>query len=374
MLHRRHSLEEMQESLRPIRNNPDFPLCAPGGCTSGSKRSDHANCGCSERVTMLNREIDMRKCLLATTALLMFATPAVAKDGSWYAGLDAGVLFPKSPSGGNVFVDYTTTNATVPPGGILPPIGIPAGPADATFDSPFNFNTNTGLDVDFVAGYDFGWFRVEGELGYKHSHLDSNVDSAALTSLNAALNRPSAAPDPGAPGLAAITPSDFNLDDKIHAWSGMINGLVDLGGQNGFGGYFGAGVGYAEVHGFDDSKGKFAWQLVAGAYYPISDNIDIGVKGRYFDAGSVGTNDALAFAGNPNRLTIGDVAPVLVDQTTSAAVTTDEHAKFRAFSLLASVSYNFGSPPPPPPPPMPPPPPPPPAPATQTCSDGSVIL
>jgi OOP family OmpA-OmpF porin len=324
---------------------------------------------------MLNREIDMHKYYLATTALLLFAAPAAAKDGSWYAGLDAGVLFPKSPSGGNLFADYTTTNATVPSGGILPG-GIPAGPASATFNSPFDFKTNTGLDVDVVGGYDFGWFRVEGELGYKHSHLDSNVDSAFLTSLNTALNRPSGPPDPGAPGLGAITASDFNLDDKIHAWSAMVNGLVDLGGQNGFGGYFGAGAGYAEVHGFDDSKGKFAWQLIAGVYYPISDNIDIGIKGRYFDAGSVGTNDTLAFAGNPNRLAVGAVAPVLVDQTTSAALTTDEHAKFRAFSLLASVTYNFGSPAPPPPPPMalPPAPPPAAAPATQTCGDGSVIL
>src|SRR3954469_11329628 len=87
-----------------------------------------------ERVTTLNRENDMRNYYLATTALLMFAAPAAAKDGSWYAGLDAGVLFPKSPSGGDLFADYTTTNATVPPGGILPG-GIPAGPASMTFNS-----------------------------------------------------------------------------------------------------------------------------------------------------------------------------------------------------------------------------------------------
>ena len=309
----------------------------------------------------------------AALAALAISSPAAAKDGSWYAGIDAGVLFPKSPHGGNVFVDYTTTNATVPPGGVLPAIAIPA-PADTTFTDPFDFHTNTGFDADLVGGYDFGWFRVEGELAYKHSHLDSNVSDAFLTSLNTSLNRPSATPDPGAPGLAAITREDFNLDEKIHAWSGMLNGLVDLGGQNGIGGYFGGGIGYAEVHGFDDSKGKFAWQLIAGVYYPITDSIDIGIKGRYFDAGSVGTNDTLAFAGNPDRLTVGSTVPALVDRTTNAALLTDERAKFRSISLMASVSYNFGSAAPPPPPPPLPPPPPPPAPATQNCPDGSVIL
>ena len=33
----------------------------------------------------------MRKYLLATTALLMFATPAVAKDHSGYVGLEGGL-------------------------------------------------------------------------------------------------------------------------------------------------------------------------------------------------------------------------------------------------------------------------------------------
>src|SRR4051794_5397794 len=112
------------------------------------------------------KETEMRYSLLSATALLMLATPAVAKDGSWYGGIEAGILFPKSPSGGNIFVDYTTTNAPVAPATTLPPL-IPAGPADTTFTNPFNFNTNTGWDGDIIGGYDFGMFRVEGEIGYK---------------------------------------------------------------------------------------------------------------------------------------------------------------------------------------------------------------
>ena len=73
----------------------------------------------------------MRKYLLATTATLLFATPAAASDGSWYAGLEAGALFPKDQDA-DVLVDYTTTNASVPPGGLLP-LNIPPGPSDRVF-------------------------------------------------------------------------------------------------------------------------------------------------------------------------------------------------------------------------------------------------
>ena len=34
----------------------------------------------------------------------------------------------------------------------------------------------TGYDVDVIGGYDFGMFRLEGELGYKHVKIKS-IDS-----------------------------------------------------------------------------------------------------------------------------------------------------------------------------------------------------
>ena len=65
----------------------------------------------------------------------------------------------------------------------------------------------------------------------------------------------------------------------------MINGLLDFGGNGDLGGYAGGGVGYANVKQFGDSNGKLAWQLIAGIYAPVSPNIDIGLKYRYFRAG-----------------------------------------------------------------------------------------
>ena len=82
--------------------------------------------------------------------------------------------------------------------------------------------------------------------------------------------------------------------------------------------------------------------------------------------------------GNPNTINVGTpTAPVFVDQTTDAALSTDFEQKFRSHSILASLIFNFGgerAPPPPPPYVAPTPPPPPPPPATQTCADGSVIM
>lgn len=307
----------------------------------------------------------MTRLIVAALAATALSAPAIARDGSGYVGLDAGILFPRHPGGGSAFADFTTVNV---PTGV---VGTPLGPIDTEFDNPLNLNLKTGVDADILGGYDFGMFRLEGEIGYKRSHLNSAANPAFLVGVNAALNRPSVAPDPAAPGLPALVSSDFRLDDEVHVWSAMINGLVDFGGEGGVGGYIGAGAGYGKVHFADTSDGKFAWQILAGLYFPVSSNIDIGLKGRYFQIGGVNTSDTLAFAGNPNRLAVG-TPPVIVDQTTGVILSTQSHEKFQAFSVLASLVYNFSAPLPPPAPPPPPPAPPPPLP-TQSCPDGSVI-
>ena len=71
----------------------------------------------------------------------------------------------------------------------------------------------------------------------------------------------------------------------------MGNALLDFGNENGFSVYGGGGLGYARVRvndvesAFDQVDGKesgLAWQLIAGARYAVSDNIDLGLKYRYF--------------------------------------------------------------------------------------------
>ena len=69
---------------------------------------------------------------LATSAL---ATPALARDDSWYVGVDAGVLL----------VEDQTITAT---------------PARAAIPS---VDYHKGYDFDANIGYDFGGFRLEAE-------------------------------------------------------------------------------------------------------------------------------------------------------------------------------------------------------------------
>ena len=313
----------------------------------------------------------MRNILLATVAgLAVVATPAMARDGSAYGGIEGGVLFPKDQDG-DLDVTYTTTQTPATPAG-------PAGPASTTFNNTFGVDYKRGYDIDGILGYDFGAFRVEGELGYKRAKLDEfQFDSGDITAINTALNRPAGVGDPTVPGLAAITASDFDLNGRVSVLSGMVNALADFGDENSVSFYAGGGFGRARVKALGDSDSAWAWQVIAGMRYAISPNIDLGLKYRYFRTGNLHmADDSFSLAGNPNTVSVmTDNGPVAIAQTTNALVFADFENKFRSLSLLASLIFNFGSAPEAP---LPPPPPPPPpameAPATQTCPDGSVIL
>lgn len=315
----------------------------------------------------------MRKYILTAVAVAAVSSPALARDGQPYVGIEGGVLFPKEQDG-DVFVDYTTVQIPAIAGPGLPIVGAPPGDFDA--GNVFGLDYKTGYDIDLIAGYDFGAFRLEGELGFKRASLDElNIDDSFIAAINTDLNRPSALPDPGAPGLPAFIPEDFELDDKVQVASFMVNALADFGDDDGLSFYAGLGFGRAKVEIVDESDSAWAAQLIAGARYAISDNIDIGLKYRYFRTTKLdlADDDAFVLAGNPERVNVGTVlAPINVDRTTNAVVSTDFESKFRSHSLLASLIFNFGGPSEPPPPPPPPPAPPPPA--TQTCPDGSVIL
>ncbi len=244
----------------------------------------------------------MKTYLLAATAIaaVAIATPAAARDRSAYFGLEVGGLF------------VTDTDVDV---------------EDVEFQDDFSVEHKLGVDGDMIAGYDFGMFRAEAELGYKRSEHDEYDDGR----------------------------SAFDADGRSSVYSLMLNAMVDVGPDEGFQFYAGAGVGYAQVihvfaDGDDDFKIKdrgFAWQVVAGVRKAVSQYFDLGLKYRYFNAGDVSDD----FEG------------------------VDLDSEYKSHSVLVSLIHNFNVPlPPPPPEPIIVPPPPPPPPATQTCPDGSVIL
>lgn len=254
----------------------------------------------------------MRKCLFlsaAALAALITAGPALAKDGSGYVGFDIGAVWPKSQDL-EAAVDFT--NPVVP---------------DIPFTDVGSLHMNAGVDADIIAGYDFGMFRVEGEVGYKHGNL--NAGDLRQTFLDAV----------NGPAESTLTTKDFGLDDKTNSWSGMVNGWLDLGGEGTVGGGVGAGAGYASVHQFGGSHGTFAWQLLAQAYYPITDQLDIGLKYRFFHAGrSDGTHD-FVFSGPAVCAGPGPCS--------GGVITFRDASRFVSHSILASLTYNFGAAPPP---------------------------
>src|SRR5437868_15551410 len=154
------------------------------------------------------RGIPMRRYLLATAAATVaFAVPAAAKDNSGYVGIEGGILFPKSQSASGA-ITFTTP-------------GTP-GPVNFARTNVASVRYKMGYDVDVIGGYDFGMFRLEGELGYKTAKTKSaRVSTAFVNALNA-----------GA-GTAFTTSTNFGINRKVSAYSAMINGLLDFGGETG---------------------------------------------------------------------------------------------------------------------------------------------
>lgn len=180
---------------------------------------------------------------LASTAL---ATPALARDKSWYVGVE----------GGGMLVEDIKFDL-----GVLRPA--PAG--SSSLDSHY------GFDVDGTIGYDFGAFRVEAETGYRRATVD-----------NVTIN--------GVGGL--------NATGRTSALSFMLNGMLDFGDDDGIQGFVGGGVGVARVKAgqyrvanaaavLNDSDTVFAYQGIAGVRAPLGDHVDATVKYRFFTAQDV---------------------------------------------------------------------------------------
>ena len=234
---------------------------------------------------------------LATTAL---ATPALARDNSWYVGVD----------GGGMIVEDIKFNI-------------------AGVNSAGTVDHNYGYDVDGVIGYDLGMFRVEAEVGYKSATVDGYRSSVTT---------------PNSAGGNFAAGNYNNAGGRTSALSFMVNGLLDFGDDDGIQGFVGGGVGAARVKGrygitnasfLNDSDTTFAYQGIAGVRAPISNHVDASLKYRFFTA---------------DKVRLIDVSGRQFD------------SKFRTHSLLAGLTYNFGEPAAPPPPPEPAAPPPPPAP------------
>ncbi len=137
----------------------------------------------------------MRKYLLAAAAAAAIASPAVARDNSGYFGVEGGALFPQDKH-----VDFSGTYAYSE-----------GGTYDFVADAKINYKT--GIDVDVIAGYDFGMFRLEGELGWKKAK-HSSYDNATLVATSSEGD------------TFTYGPYDVDADGKTTVLSAMVNALA----------------------------------------------------------------------------------------------------------------------------------------------------
>lgn len=263
---------------------------------------------------------------LASTAL---ATPALARDGAWYVGVEAGAMIVE-----DIKFDITNT-------------------AGVTTNNASTLDHDYGYDFGGLVGYDFGGFRLEAEVGYRGATVDgyrSTVPVAVYTG--------------GTPANTTVPAGNYSYAGReTTALSFMINGMLDFGPDDGLQGFVGGGAGVARVKSkialntrgdtINDSDTKFAWQAIAGVRAPLTDNLDVSVKYRYFN-----------------------VKDFTVQNSINGAL---YEGRFRSHSILGGLTYNFGSPPAPEPEPAPPPPPapeytPPPPPPPAVCSPGPYIV
>ena len=129
---------------------------------------------------------------------------------------------------------------------------------------------DSGYAIAGVVGYDFGYFRLEGEVAYRENDIDE-------------IN---------------IFGNDTVSSGDVTSTAFMLNGYVDIENPSPVTPYLGAGIGYnyAEQEGkavyggsttvkYDDSDTVFAYQLTAGIAWDVNDafTLDLCYKYLYSD-------------------------------------------------------------------------------------------
>jgi opacity protein-like surface antigen len=228
-----------------------------------------------------------------------YAAPARGPAGNCYFRADAGYSWSKDPS-----------------------IKFPVGDAVYT-DGNFASYTQTGEGVSNTsmgnswlgeAGFGCGsgsrGIRGEVMFGYRGDRkIQGEPGAYTRTDITTA-------------GPTVIAPIDDPLHTSVKTYTMMFNAYKDLGSFGGVTPYVGAGVGLAynrldetyftgnynlpnRIHGKDDLA--FAWSLMAGVGYQLSDRAVLDLGYRYIDMGKV-TSDRIDNTGSVNpRVRIDDL-------------------------------------------------------------------
>ncbi len=251
----------------------------------------------------------MRYAILLATVLSV-ASPAMAQDGGPYVGVEGGVAFPRSTD-----YDVSATRVqTVPTGNGL--LGQTVTTTNTLYRNGFNADYKTALDVDAIAGYDFGFLRIEGELGYKRTRVRNFSASNSLLA------------DTNTAPISGAAASSFPFGSRTSVLSGMADALLDYNLTPKVRIYAGGGAGRARVETLGGRDNSWAYQGIAGASTSIAPNLELGLKYRYFQTERLHFNGTASFA----------------DATSGATSVSrfSDNGKFRSNSVLVSLIYSFG--------------------------------
>lgn len=210
--------------------------------------------------------------LIPAAAIACAGIPAAALAEGPYIGLSGGVVLPEDSSNSGEF--DTTVPAT-------PDFAeIPAG-TTLSWDTQFD----TGFAISGQAGYAFeNGFRLEGEVAYSQydvaSHSGLTVGGTNIDAIDVAILTRGPA-DPANPTVGAVIADG---QGKVSNLGVFGNVYYDINTGSGFKPYVGGGIGYqwvdvdympSGVAVGNDSDGTIAYQLMAGASFELSDNLQI---------------------------------------------------------------------------------------------------
>jgi len=135
-------------------------------------------------------------------------------------------------------------------------------PANEWVDE-LSYKTGYGITAAFGNAYDSG-FRAELEVAYRINSLDEEAFVVDLPFIGEEL---------------------FEIDGDISSWGVMANGYYDFASGTAFRPFIGAGAGYVNVRledGGSEDDSVFAYQLMAGCGYALSNSVTFDLQYRYF--------------------------------------------------------------------------------------------
>jgi opacity protein-like surface antigen len=221
--------------------------------------------------------------LLIAAGLTVSTSAALGQD--FYVSGTLGLLQQGDSSNSGTFTSNFTTGTVT---GVNPPLNIPNG-------SPVGWNTqfDRGINYGVAVGTSYAGFRFE--LEYRESDADVDTHrgvSAAginLSGIDAGVLIGGNVGDLGVSVAGLVDAGQGQLETS----SVMINAFYDFDLDNAFTPYIGIGIGNANsdvVYApsntpvLNGRENGFAWQVIGGVSYELTDTLDLFANYRYFSA------------------------------------------------------------------------------------------